>query len=224
MMHKHAQAMKSRDFHFQVKAVEKDGFFSGYGSVFGVVDSCREIVAPGAFAASLAERAAKGRKLPILWQHRGDQPLGAYDVAREDDTGLYLEGRLLVEDVTQAREAHALMRAGVLTGLSIGYYVTGESWNEKDRIRTLTAVDLQETSLVTFPANDAARVESVKSRIARGDALTLPEFESFLREAGFSKSQAAAIAGRGYKHLMERGEPDPAPVPDLLQALKGVRF
>lgn len=224
MMHKHAQAMKSRDFHFQVKAVEKDGFFSGYGSVFGVVDSYREIVAPGAFTASLAERAAKGRKLPILWQHRGDQPLGAYDVAREDDTGLYLEGRLLVEDVTQAREAHALMRAGVLTGLSIGYYVTGESWNEKDRIRTLTAVDLQETSLVTFPANDAARVESVKSRIARGDALTLPEFESFLREAGFSKSQAAAIAGRGYKHLMERGEPDPAPVPDLLQALKGVRF
>lgn len=224
MMHKHAQAMKSRDFHFQVKAVEKDGFFSGYGSVFGVVDSYREIVAPGAFAASLAERAGKGRKLPILWQHRGDQPLGAYDVAREDDTGLYLEGRLLVEDVTQAREAHALMRAGVLTGLSIGYYVTGESWNEKDRIRTLTAVDLQETSLVTFPANDAARVESVKSRIARGDALTLPEFESFLREAGFSKSQAAAIAGRGYKHLMERGEPDPAPVPDLLQALKGVRF
>ena len=224
MKHKNAQALKSRDFHFQVKAVEKDGFFSGYGSVFGEVDSYREIVAPGAFAASLAARAAKGRKLPILWQHRSDQPLGIYDVAREDGTGLYLEGRLLVDDVTQAREAHALMKAGALTGLSIGYYVTGESWNEKDRIRTLTAVDLEETSLVTFPANDSARIESVKSRIARGDALSLPEFESFLREAGFSKSQAAAIAGRGYKHLMERGEPDSAPVPDLLQALKGVRF
>lgn len=224
MKHKNAQALKSRDFHFQVKAVEKDGFFSGYGSVFGEVDSYREIVAPGAFAASLAARAAKGRKLPILWQHRSDQPLGIYDVAREDGIGLYLEGRLLVDDVTQAREAHALMKAGALTGLSIGYYVTGESWNEKDRIRTLTAVDLEETSLVTFPANDSARIESVKSRIARGDALSLPEFESFLREAGFSKSQAAAIAGRGYKHLMERGEPDPAPVPDLLQALKGVRF
>lgn len=224
MKHKHAQALKSRDFHFQVKAVEKDGFFSGYGSVFGEVDSYREIVAPGAFAASLAARAAKGRKLPILWQHRSDQPLGIYDVAREDGTGLYLEGRLLVDDVTQAREAHALMKAGALTGLSIGYYVTGESWNEKDRIRTLTAVDLEETSLVTFPANDSARIESVKSRIARGDALSLPEFESFLREAGFSKSQAAAIAGRGYKHLMERGEPDPTPVPDLLQALKAMKF
>lgn len=221
MKHKHAGSLKSRDFHFQIKAVEKDGFFSGYGSVFGVVDSYREIVMPGAFIASLAEREAKGRKLPVLWQHRSDSPLGVYDVAKEDGTGLYLEGRLLVEDVVQAREAHALMKAGAVTGLSIGYYVTGESWNEKDRIRSLTAVDLEETSLVTFPANDAARVESVKSRIARGDELTLPEFESFLREAGFSKSHASAIAGRGYKHLMERRESDP---PGLLKSLQSLRF
>ena len=224
MKHKHAQAMKSRDFHFEIKAGEKDGFFSGYGSVFGVVDSYREIVAPGAFAASLAARSAKGRKLPVLWQHRSDQPLGVYELAKEDGTGLYLEGRLLVDDVVQAREAHALMKAGAVTGLSIGYYVTGESWNEKDRIRTLTAVDLEETSLVTFPANDAARVESVKSRIVRGDVLSLTEFEGFLREAGFSKSQATAIAGRGYKHLMERSESDPASVPSLLQSLQSLRF
>lgn len=224
MKHSTSASMKSRDFHFEIKAVEKDGFFSGYGSVFGVIDSYREIVAPGAFAASLAVRTAKGRKLPILWQHRSDQPLGVYDVAREDDTGLYLEGHLLVEEVTQAREAHALMKAGALTGLSIGYYVTGESWNEKDRIRTLTAVDLEETSLVTFPANDAARVESVKSRIARGDELSVPEFETFLREAGYSKSQATVIAGRGYKHLMERSESAPTSASSLLQSLQSLHF
>ena len=202
MNRKNAQAMKSRDFHFLIKAVEADGFFSGYGSVFGVVDSYREIVAPGAFAESLSERSAKGRKLPILWQHRSDQPLGAYEVAREDEKGLYLEGRLLVGEVTQAREAHALMKAGVLSGLSIGYYVQADQWDEKERVRTLTKLSLEETSIVTFPANDAARVDAVKSRIARGDSLTLPEFEGFLRESGFSKSQAAAIAGRGYKHLL----------------------
>lgn len=224
MKHKNAIALKSRDFHFEVKSVEKDGFFAGYGSVFGVVDSYREIVAPGAFAESLAARAAKGRKLPILWQHRGDQPLGVYEVAKEDATGLYLEGRLLVDDVVQAREAHALMKAGAVTGLSIGYYVKADSYDEKERIRTLTRLQLEETSLVTFPANDEARVESVKSRIARGDTLTLPEFETFLREAGFSKSQAAAIAGRGYKHLLDRSESGPAQAPDLLQALKSLRF
>ncbi|KAB2902130.1 MAG: HK97 family phage prohead protease [Burkholderiaceae bacterium] len=224
MNRKSALALKSRDFHFEIKAVEKDGFFSGYGSVFGVVDSYREIVAPGAFTASLAARSALGRKLPVLWQHRSDQPLGVYELAKEDSTGLYLEGRLLVDDVVQAREAHALMKAGAVTGLSIGYYVQADSYDEKERIRTLTKLQLEETSLVTFPANDDARVESVKSRIARGDALTLPEFETFLREAGFSKSQAAAIAGRGYKHLLDRSESGPAPVPDLLQALKGMRF
>ena len=111
MNRKSALALKSRDFHFEIKAVEKDGFFSGYGSVFGVVDSYREIVAPGAFAASLAARSAKGRKLPVLWQHRSDQPLGVYDVAKEDATGLYLEGRLLVEGSAGESEISDELRA-----------------------------------------------------------------------------------------------------------------
>jgi HK97 family phage prohead protease len=213
-----------QDFHFEIKAVEKDGFFSGYGSVFGVLDSYREIVAPGAFTTSLAERSAKGRKLPILWQHRSDQPLGTYELVKEDSTGLYLEGRLLVNDVVQAREAHALVKAGAVTGLSIGYYVQADVYDEKERIRTLTKLALEETSLVTFPANDAARVESVKSRLARGDQLTLNEFEGLLREAGFSKSQATAIAGRGYKYLLERSESDPPGAPSLLKSLQTFRL
>ena len=221
MKTKQSTSLKSRDFDFHVKAVETDGFFSGYGSVFGVMDTYREIVAPGAFLASLAARAAKGRKLPILWQHRSAEPLGVYEKAVEDERGLYLEGRLLVNDVVQAREAHALMKAGAVTGLSIGYYVRDDSWDEVERIRTLKAIDLEETSLVTFPANDESRVDAVKSRIARGDALSLPEFEGFLREAGFSKSQAAAIAGRGYKHLLDRSESGTA---GLLQSLQNLRF
>ena len=219
---KHATSLKSRDFRFHVKSVEADGFFSGYGSVFNVVDSYNEIVAPGAFTESLKERATTGRKLPVLWQHRGDKPLGVYEKAEEDETGLYLEGRLLVNEVAQAREAQALMKAGALTGLSIGYYVQADTFDEKTRIRTLLKLALEETSIVTFPANDEARIDSVKSRIARGEELSLPEFESFLREAGgFSKSQAAAIAGRGYKHLLERSESGPT---GLLQSLRDLRF
>ena len=222
MNHKHAQAMKSRDFHFEIKAVEKDGFFSGYGSVFGVVDSYREIVAPGAFAASLAARSAKGRKLPVLWQHRSDQPLGVYELAKEDGTGLYLEGRLLVDDVVQAREAHALMKAGAVTGLSIGFYTKADKWDEKGRVRTLLEIDLQETSIVTFPANDEARVSAVKSlehMLKAGKLPTLPEFEDFLREAGFSNTQAKAIAGGGLRKLLDRCEADGKPS-EVLQILK----
>lgn len=218
--------IKTREFDFEIKAVEDDGFFSGYGSVFGTVDSYREIVAPGAFKESLEARAAKGRKLPILWQHRSDQPLGAYQVAREDDRGLYLEGRLLIKDVAQAREAHALMKAEVLSGLSIGYYVQGDTFDEKERIRTLTKLSLEETSIVTFPANDDARVENVKSLIAAGRLPSLPEFESILREAGFSKTQSAVIANRGLKHLLDRSESggDTSEILNALQAFVTPKF
>ncbi|WP_295379572.1 HK97 family phage prohead protease [uncultured Pseudacidovorax sp.] len=222
MNRKSATALKKRDFDFEIKAVEKDGFFSGYGSVFGVKDSYGEIVAPGAFAGSIRARAAKGRKLPVLWQHRSGEPLGIYETVKEDSTGLYLEGRLLVDDVARAKEAQALMKAGAVTGLSIGYFVLSDSWNEKDRVRTLTEVDLQETSIVTFPANDEARVEVVKSMdhiLKAGRMPSLSEFEDFLREAGFSKTQATAIAGNGLRKLLDRREAD-GNTSDLLDALK----
>lgn len=201
-----APGMKHRDFHLDIKAVNSDGFFSGYGSVFNVVDSYREAVAPGAFEASLKELQSKGRKVPILWQHNSREPLGAYTVVKEDKVGLYLEGQLLINDIARAKEAYALMQAGAVTGLSIGYYVRDSSYDEKERITTLKQLDLSEVSVVTFPALDVARVDSVKSALANGDLPTLPEFESFLREAGFSKTQAAAVASHGLKHLIARSE------------------
>ena len=211
--------LKKRDVQFHIKAVQSDGLFTGYGSVAGVVDSYREIVAPGAFAESLKAREKAGRKLPVLWQHNSAQPIGVYDKVQEDDTGLWLEGRLLVDDVALAKEALALMKAGAVTGLSIGYYVKADSYDEKERIRTLTAVDLQETSIVTFPANDEARIESVKAQLAAGHLPTLSEFEGILREAGFSKTQSAVIANRGLKHLLDRSESGGEPS-DVLSALK----
>lgn len=200
------QKMKTRDFEFHIKAVQSDGLFTGYGSVFDTIDSYREKVAPGAFAESIKTRQKNGRKLPVLWQHNSAQPIGIYEKVSEDENGLWLEGRLLVDDVALAKEAQALMKAGAVTGLSIGYYVKADSYDEKERIRTLTAVDLQETSIVTFPANDEARIESVKAQIAHGTLPSLSEFEDILREAGFSKSQAAVIANRGLKHLLDRSE------------------
>lgn len=199
-----ASELRHRDVAFDVKAVEKDGFFAGYGSVFGVLDSYREIVAPGAFADSLMQRQAKGRKLPVLWQHRTGEPMGVYETVKEDKVGLYVEGRLLVDDVARAKEAHALMKVGAVTGLSIGYFVTDDSFNEKEGIRTLKSVDLQEVSVVTFPANDDARIEVVKAKLQAGQTPTLREFEELLREKGFSRSDAEHIAVHGFKAWLAR--------------------
>lgn len=201
---KHSGALKVRDFDLELKAVGDDGTFNGYGSVFGVVDSYQEVVARGAFTESLAELEAKGRPVPVLWQHRSSEPIGAWTDLKEDEHGLFGAGELMIGEVAQAKEAHALMKRRIVTGLSIGYWVRESSYDEKTGIRTLTKLDLVEISLVTFPANDDARVEAVKFKLAHGELPTDREFEKFLREAGFSKTRAAGVVSHGLAELRRR--------------------
>ncbi|MET0332558.1 MAG: HK97 family phage prohead protease [Dyella sp.] len=217
-------SLETRNLSFQVKAVSDDGFFSGYGSVFGNVDSYGDIVAPGAFARSLAEKKAAGRMPALLWQHDSSQPIGVYTSMTEDANGLLVEGQLLKNDVQQAGEAYALLKANALSGLSIGFVTRSSSTDEKTGVRTISDVDLWECSLVTFPANDAARIDAVKSALRHGNLPALPEFEKFLREAGFSKSQAAAIAGKGLSHLLrsESGSQATNELADILAAIQSL--
>lgn len=226
MKFKSVNSMQFKSFDFDVKSVEETGVFTGYGSVFGNVDEGGEVVVKGAFAQSLAVMAAKGRKLPILWQHRSGEPIGVYEDVKEDDHGLLLTGRLLVSDVQRAKEAHALMKAGAVTGLSIGYRVLDDGFDPKGQVRYLKKLNLQETSIVTFPMNDEARVGIVKSLdhfLKGGQLPTLPQFEDFLCEAGFSKTQAKAIAGNGLRKLLDRCEAD-GKSSDALQVLNDFRL
>ncbi len=223
MHHKHGQ-LKVRDFKLSIKAedVNEDGSFSGYGSVFGVEDSYGEIVAPGAFKDSLAELKAKGRIVPVLWQHQSGSPIGVYDMLEEDARGLKVEGRLLKDDVAQAREAHSLLKAGAVSGLSIGYWVRKSSYDEVTNVRTLLELDLVEVSLVTFPANDDARVEAVKFKLERGQLPSKKEFEKALREAfPFSKSQATAIASHGLDHLLRSESESAGDIKTISEAIAG---
>lgn len=211
MKTKNAQgALQRKQFAFKADKVDDDGTFSGYGSVFGNVDSYREVVAPGAFAESLKAIAESGDPLPALWQHRSDEPIGGYDLLAEDERGLKCSGWLMVKEIPLAAQAHALMKRRVVKGLSIGYYVEASDYNEKTGIRTLTKLDLQEISIVTFPANVEALVDDVKSKLSAGQLPSLKEFEKHLREAGFSKTQAAAIANGGLSKLLRSESGDPS--------------
>ena len=187
------------DVPFQIKAVSDDGLFSGYGSVFGVIDSYKEVVAPGAFSESLSQRTPA-----LLWQHRSGEPIGVYSALREDQTGLYVEGKLALKTARGA-EAYELLKMGAISGLSIGFVTRDDSYDRVTGIRTLKKVDLWEVSLVTFPANDAARVSGVKSI---DTIASLADAESYLRDAGgLSRREATALVSR-IKSLRGRGDPD----------------
>ncbi|MBF9044830.1 HK97 family phage prohead protease [Rhodobacterales bacterium HKCCE4037] len=131
-----------------------DRVIEGYASVFGAVDQGGDVVQPGAYKASLDG----GRRVKMLWQHDPREPIGIWDVVREDAKGLYVKGRLL-DEVARAREAAALMKAGAIDGLSIGYRTLKASKDDRGR-RLLNEVELWEVSLVTFPMLPEARVGS----------------------------------------------------------------
>lgn len=127
----------------------------GYASLFGRVDLGRDRVAPGAFRRSLARRGAGGVKL--LWQHDPGRPIGRWTEISEDGVGLRVRGRLLPE-VAQGREALALIRAGALDGLSIGFRTVRARREPTTGVRELVEIDLWEISLVTFPQMPGARL------------------------------------------------------------------
>lgn len=193
---------KQLDFSFQVKEVKEDGVFEGYGSVFNIQDSYRDIVMPGAFAESLAKHKTKGSMPALLWQHQPSEPIGVWEEMKEDETGLFVRGKLLIDDDPLARRAYAHLKAGSISGLSIGFMTLVDEWDREAKVNRLKKVDLWETSIVTFPANDAARVQAVK---ALEHITNIREFEAVLRdELGFTTKQAKKIASGGWPALNER--------------------
>ncbi|WP_424942900.1 HK97 family phage prohead protease [Aliiroseovarius crassostreae] len=163
----------------QTVQTEEGIAIEGYASFFGEVDNGNDVVMQGAYAKSLADLTRKGRSVKMLWQHDPSQPIGVWDEVREDKKGLYVKGRILT-DVERGREAAALIDAGAMDGLSIGYRTVKATKNDKGQ-RLLSELELWEVSLVTFPMLPSARVGS-KGEIP-GDETLLCELAAALSEA-----------------------------------------
>jgi HK97 family phage prohead protease len=147
------------DCWMEIKSLDEDGRFAGYASVFDLVDSQRDIMEKGAFDETLKDRVGQ---IKLLWQHSFEEPIGYFTRMFEDARGLYVEGQLLL-DVARAKEAYALLKHGVVKGLSIGYSPRRFRTDPDSGVRRIAQVDLWEVSLVTFPANEQAQVSVVKS-------------------------------------------------------------
>lgn len=198
--------------------------FSGYGAVFGNVDSYGDVIQKGAFAATIKEAKASGQWPAMLMQHGGlgvsaedMNPIGVWTQMSEDDNGLLLEGKFA--PTARGQEMYTLMKMQprpAINGLSIGYIPV--KWKngtppESPR-RTLEEVKLMEISPVTFPANGKARVRNVKGIEV---IESLKDAEQFLRDSGMSRTEAVAFVSR-VKGLGQRDAG--GGMQDLVEALR----
>ncbi|KQT96978.1 HK97 family phage prohead protease [Rhizobium sp. Leaf453] len=195
---------------FKFKAGSTAGTFSGYGAVFGNVDSHGDVIVKGAFSKSLQEWQAKGRLPKMLLQHGGfvgpvdDMlPIGQWTSMEEDAKGLKVEGRLFGLETDRGALIYEGLTSGELDGLSIGFrtkkYRVGSK--PQDPARWLDEIDLREISIVTWGSNDRALISNAKAQVDAGEIKTVQDFDRMLAGLGFPKrfakraSEAVASAG-----------------------------
>lgn len=205
--------LKTHDFALDTKSIEDNGQVEGLAVGYGNLDRGGDIVLPGAITASIAGKSA----LPMLMFHDQRRPAGVWNRFTETSEGLLVKGRFAMS-TTAGREAHGLVKDGALGGLSMGFIAVKE--RRVGKANHIVEAALHEISLCTIPMNEKTLITGFKAMLDDGKMPSIREFEEFLRDAGgFSKTLAAAIAGKAAPHL--RGEPeakakDPA---DFLRAL-----
>lgn len=183
----------------QLKMDGEAGSFEGYAARFGGTDTYGDTIMKGAFASTLRQNG----KPKMFYAHDWSMPIGRFDKASEDDSGLYVKGSLTPGHST-ANDVRAGLLHGTMDGLSIGGFVAkGDAEDKADGGQIINKfTKLVDISVVPFPADAGARVDlaSVKNsdlREAIEEIETVRDFERLLRDAGsFSRSETAAIVSR----------------------------
>jgi len=134
-----------------------DGAVEGMAWPYAQPDRIGDMITKGAFAGTALP-------LPMLFGHDQNDPIGVWDAAEDAEDGLKLKGRLLVDDLTRAREVRALVRSGAVRGISIGFR-TRKAAPRKGGGRTISDLELLEASLVTLPMHPGARVTAAKTAV-----------------------------------------------------------
>jgi len=173
----------------ELKFAGEEMRFSGYASVFGMVDSYGDTIDPKAYQNTLVDRE---RPIRMRWNHYGPV-IGKWTNMFTDEKGLFVEGELTPGHST-AIDVYASLKHGSIDGMSIGY-IPVRSKQLPDERRLLEEIKLIEISVVEEPADLHATVNNVKSIL--DGCNSIKEIEGLLREvAGFSKSDAISLVGR----------------------------
>jgi len=102
--------------------------------------------------------------LPFLYQHNSRQPIGRVIEAKKQNAGLWIQAQVSKDiGVPFINEAWALIKSGLIGGLSIGFRAIEEAYNRETGGFHFLKAELIELSAVTIPANAEATITSVKS-------------------------------------------------------------
>lgn len=164
---------KVGDIQFRASGEGEDtGGLVGYASVFDreyEVMGFREVVRRGAFKDSIS-----GGDVRALWNHDSSGVLGRQKSGtlkiREDEVGLRVE--IDPPDTQLGRDALELVRRGDVDQMSIGFFVEEETWKKAARkgdlpLRELNKANLEEVSIVAFPASEATSIQARMSQESR---------------------------------------------------------
>jgi HK97 family phage prohead protease len=192
----------------------KAGVFEGYASVFDVIDSDGDIILPGAYKKTLA---TQSRQVGMFFNHKTwEIPVGKWQSLEEDSKGLIVRGEL-TPGLSVSNDLRAAMEHKTVEGMSVGFTVMKDDFDLIATGRAFKNVaSLREISICTFPANEQATIESMKSMEA---ITTIRDVEHWLRDsAGLSKSQALGFIAR-FKSAV-RSDSEGGEITALLERIK----
>lgn len=170
---------------FEIKEIDDAaGTFSGIAAAYSL-DQGGDIIKPGAFKRTLADwKRSKGKVIPLIDSHNYHSArfaIGKMLEATETADGLEAKFEFIPNDA-DADAIRRRVKGGYINGLSIGYEtVRAKTPDEAERrggvYRYLEEVKLVEVSVVVFPMNRDARIDtgSVKSFLTSLKADSLSE-------------------------------------------------
>lgn len=192
--------MDHASYTLDIKNLTSAGQIEGLAAGYGNVDSHGEIFAPGAFSKSLSS----GDRHPVMLLHHDQaRPIGKWVSLRESAEGLHVTGQIAI-DASDGREAYSLLKAGALTGLSVGFQkmkVAPKGDTPTGAEALITEARLWEISLVSIPSNPKTLISGVKS------FATPRDLEDHLREIGLSGRRAKAAAAAAFRATDAPDEP-----------------
>lgn len=125
----------------------------------------REIIQKGVFGKAINDSIARGEEIDLLYNHDKNQILASNVndsfILEEDEVGLYFEAK--ISETTWGKDAYTLIKDGIISGLSFGMRVLDSYWSkgiDNVNIRTITAIELFEVSILKQPAYASTLVET----------------------------------------------------------------